>query len=90
MPAQWHEVLVENSSKYETDFAVQFGIKVLEEVIYLDDALTCEVSITVTGKLGPLSASASGKVSGPCDEVQAAAAALLKSLIQQVKDELNL
>lgn len=53
-----------------------------------DDILKCIVTISVTVRdpLTGSTATASGTVEGPCDEVKAAALALVKDLINEAKE----
>ena len=63
------------------------SIKVATLNIEEDDALKCKVTMSVTIKdpLTGSSATATGTVEGPCDEVKAAAIALVKELVAEAE-----
>jgi hypothetical protein len=79
------DILVKNSeTRFEqlTDANLLRSEAVFLEYCFLDEALNCEVTITVT--IGVVSVS--GSVSGPCDEIKKHAMDLLRSLIKDAKE----
>lgn len=55
-----------------------------------DDGLMCEINITVTVRdpLTGSTATVSGKISGPCEELKAAAVNLMRQLVNEAKEQL--
>lgn len=51
-----------------------------------DDAIECTVTVTVKASIGGQSVTVTGTVSGPCDEVKAAAIQLVTDLINEAKE----
>lgn len=51
-----------------------------------DDALECTVTVTVKASIGGQSVTLTGTVTGPCDEVGAAAIKMVKDLINEARD----